>query len=70
VLRAEEKDEGYSISTCKACHGYLKEVDRRLRWNAGSALVEDWGSPHLDLFAHRAGYWRAIPTLIQLKESV
>ncbi|MBI2218514.1 MAG: formate dehydrogenase accessory protein FdhE [Candidatus Rokubacteria bacterium] len=68
VLRAEEQEEGYSISTCKACNGYVKEVDRRLRWNAGSALVEDWGSPHLDLIAHRAGYWRAIPTLIQLEE--
>lgn len=69
VLRAEEKEEGYSMSACKACNGYVKEVDRRLRWNAGSALVEDWGSPHLDLIAHRAGYWRAIPTLIQLEAS-
>lgn len=69
VLRAEEKEEGYSISICKVCQGYMKEVDRRLRWNAGSALVEDWGSPHLDLIAHRAGYWRALPTLIQLEGS-
>jgi len=68
-LDAEEKEEGYWISVCKACNGYVKEVDRRTRWNAGSALVEDWGSPHLDLIAHRAGYWRAIPTLIELKES-
>lgn len=68
-LDAEEKEEGYWISVCKACNGYLKEMDRRVRWNAGSALVEDWGSPHLDLIAARAGYWRAIPTLIQLRES-
>lgn len=68
-LLAEDKEEGYVIAACKACNGYLKELDRRVRWNAGSALVEDWGSPHLDLVAHREGYWRALPTLIQLEGS-
>ena len=65
-LLAEDADEGYAIGACRACRGYVKELDRRLRWNAGSALVEDWGSPHLDLIAHRQDYWRPIPTLIQL----
>lgn len=65
-LLAEDKDEGFAISACRACHGYVKELDRRVRWNAGSALVEDWGSPHLDLIAYRQDYWRPIPTLIQL----
>ncbi|HET9195938.1 MAG TPA: formate dehydrogenase accessory protein FdhE [Vicinamibacterales bacterium] len=65
-LIAEGADEGYAITACGACRGYLKEIDRRARWNAGSAIVEDWGSPHLDLIAHRQGYWRPIPTLIQL----
>lgn len=46
--------------------GYLKELDRRVRWNAGSALIEDWSSPHLDLTAHRTGYWRPIPTLVEV----
>ena len=45
---------------------YLKELDRRVRWNGGPPAVEDWGSPHLDLVATRAGYWRPVPTLIQL----
>lgn len=66
-FQAEEREEGYLIGGCRKCHGYLKELDRRVRWNAGSALVEDWGSPHLDLIAHRAGYWRAVPTLIELE---
>jgi formate dehydrogenase maturation protein FdhE len=65
-LLAEGTDEGYIIGACRACRGYVKELDRRARWNAGSALVEDWGSPHLDLIAHRQEYWRPIPTLIQL----
>ena len=64
---AEDKEEGYAIFACQGCHGYLKELDRRVRWNAGSALVEDWGSPHLDLIARQAGYWRAAPTLLQLE---
>ena len=64
-LLAEDAEEGYAIFACKPCQGYLKELDRRLRWNVASALVEDWGSPHLDLIAQRAGYWRAVPTLIQ-----
>jgi FdhE protein len=68
-LQGEEREEGYLISACEACHGYLKELDRRVRWNAGSALVEDWGSPHLDLVARRKGYWRGIPTLVQLQPS-
>jgi FdhE protein len=66
-LQAEDKDEGYVIAACASCHGYLKELDRRLRFNAGSALVEDWGSPHLDLVAQRKAYWRAVPTLVQLR---
>ena len=64
---AEDKEEGYAISACQGCHGYLKELDRRIRWNAGSPLLEDWGSPHLDIIARQAGYWRAAPTLLQLE---
>lgn len=67
-LIAEGADEGYAISACRACRGYVKEVDRRARWTAGSAIVEDWSSPHLDLIAHRQHYWRPIPTLIQLTD--
>ncbi len=68
-FQGEDKEEGYLISACRACQVYLKELDRRVRWNAGSALVEDWGSPHLDVFAHRSGYWRAVPTLIELEQA-
>ena len=68
-LIAEGADEGYAISACRACRGYIKEIDRRARWNAGSPIVEDWGTPHLDLIAHRQQYWRPIPTLIQLTDS-
>jgi formate dehydrogenase formation protein len=57
-------EEGYAVTACKSCGGYLKELDRRTRWNAASALVEDWGSPHLDLVARRAGYWRPVPVLL------
>lgn len=67
-FQVEGNEEGYAMAACQACRGYVKELDRRVRWNAGSALVEDWGSPHLDLIAYRAGYWRAIPTLIQLEK--
>ena len=67
-FQGEDKEEGYLISACRACQVYLKELDRRVRWNAGSALVEDWGSPHLDVFAHRSGYRREVPTLIELEQ--
>ncbi|HKW95812.1 MAG TPA: formate dehydrogenase accessory protein FdhE [Methylomirabilota bacterium] len=65
-LVAEELEEGYFIEACRACRGYLKGVDRRQRWNAGSPLVEDWGSPHLDVYAAREGYWRSTPSLAHL----
>lgn len=57
-------DQGYFLMTCRACRAYLKELDRRVRWNGGPPLVEDWGSPHLDLVAVRAGYWRPLVPLI------
>lgn len=57
-------EEGYAITACGSCKGYLKELDRRVRWNAGGPLVEDWGSPHLDLVARRSGFWRPIPVLV------
>jgi hypothetical protein len=60
------QEEGYAVTACKSCAGYLKELDRRARWNAGSALVEDWGSPHLDLVARREGYWRPVPVLMSV----
>jgi hypothetical protein len=65
-LVAEGSEEGYFIEACRACRGYLKGVDRRQRWNAGSPLVEDWGSPHLDLYASSEGYWRPTPCLAHL----
>jgi len=68
-LDPDGRDEGYFISACTRCRAYVKELDRRVRWNAGSALVEDWGSPHLDLVAERQGYWRPLPTLLQLARS-
>jgi hypothetical protein len=67
-LVAEGSEEGYFIEACRACRGYLKGVDRRQRWNAASPLVEDWGSPHLDLYAYREGYWRPTPCLAHLLE--
>ena len=60
------REEGYAVAGCTRCRGYLKELDRRVRWNGAGPLVEDWGSPHLDLIAAREGYWRAIPSLVQL----
>lgn len=65
-LAAEGTEEGYLIEACDLCQGYLKGVDRRVRWNVASPLVEDWGTPHLDLIAQRRGYWRASPSLVQL----
>ncbi len=65
-LVAEDAEEGYAIAACRSCRGYVKELDRRVRWNVGSGLVEDWGTPHLDLIAHRQEFWRPIPTVIQL----
>jgi FdhE protein len=65
-LSAENGEAGYVISACRQCHGYLKELDRRERWNGGPAIVEDWGSPHLDLIARRQGFWRGIPALVPL----
>lgn len=66
LVTEDLREEGYAITACGSCKGYLKEVDRRVRWNAGGALVEDWGSPHLDLAARRAGFWRPIPVLLSL----
>ena len=57
-------EEGYAVTACGSCKGYLKELDRRARWNAGSPVVEDWGSPHLDLVARRSGFWRPTPVLV------
>jgi hypothetical protein len=65
-LAAEGAEEGYVIEACDLCKGYLKGVDRRLRWDLAAPILEDWGSPHLDLIAQRKGYWRATPSLIQL----
>jgi FdhE protein len=59
-------EEGYLVSACRECRAYLKEVDRRVRWNAGPPLIEDWGTPQYDLVAHRQGYWRPIPSIVQL----
>ena len=65
-LKAEGADEGYVISGCRRCRGYLKELDRRERWNGGPPLLEDWATPHLDVVARREGYHKAVPALLDL----
>jgi FdhE protein len=65
-LKAEGADEGYVVSGCRRCQGYLKELDRRERWNGGPALLEDWSTPHLDVVARRQGYRKPIPSLLDL----
>jgi len=59
-------EEGYAIAACQACRAYVKELDRRTRWNGGPPLVEDWGSPHFDVAARRQDYWRGVPVPVQL----
>jgi FdhE protein len=63
-----EREEGYAIAACQACRAYVKELDRRTRWNGGPPLVEDWGSPHFDLVARHQEYWRAVPVPVQLAQ--
>ncbi|OGL16656.1 MAG: hypothetical protein A3F92_02465 [Candidatus Rokubacteria bacterium RIFCSPLOWO2_12_FULL_71_22] len=65
-LEPEARDQGHLVIGCGGCGLYLKELDRRVRWNGQSALVEDWGSPHFDLVARRAGYRRPFPPLTEL----
>jgi hypothetical protein len=65
-LQAEGPDAGYVVSGCRACRGYLKELDRRERWNGGPPILEDWASPHLDLIVRREGYRKAVPSLLDL----
>ena len=65
-LEPEGGEAAYFITACVRCGGYVKEIDRRLRWNARNPVVEDWGSPHLDLVARRAGHWRPVPTLVDV----
>ena len=62
----EAREEGYAIAACRECRGYIKELDRRTRWNGGPPLVEDWGSPHFDLIARRQEYWRPEASLVLL----
>ena len=63
-----EEEEGYLVEACDVCRGYIKGLDRRLRWNVVSSLLEDWGSPHLDLIALAKGYWRGSPSLVLLAQ--
>ena len=65
-LQAEGEDAGYVVSGCRACGAYLKELDRRERWNGGPPLLEDWASPHLDLVARREGLRKPLPALLDL----
>jgi FdhE protein len=65
-LQAEGEDAGYVISGCRACRAYLKELDRRERWNGGPPLLEDWASPHLDVVARREGLVKPVPALLDL----
>jgi FdhE protein len=65
-LQAEGSDAGYVIVGCRACRAYLKELDRRERWNGGPPLLEDWGSPHLDVIARREGFVKPVPALLDL----
>src|SRR2546430_813578 len=64
-LQAEGEDAGYVISGCRACRGYLKELDRRERWNGGPPLLGDWASPPPDVLARRGGLRKPPPALLR-----
>ncbi len=66
LMPEEAREEGYVISACRECRAYTKELDRRVRWNGGPPLVEDWGSPHFDLIARRQQYWRPDASIVLL----
>jgi hypothetical protein len=66
LTAGDAREEGYAVSACRECRAYVKEIDRRARWNGGPALVEDWGSPHFDLIARDHGYWRPDPPPVLL----
>lgn len=65
-LQAEGDDAGYVITGCRACRAYLKELDRRERWNGGPPTLEDWASPHLDVVARQEGLVKPVPALLDL----
>jgi len=65
-LELGEREAGYFVAGCRACSAYIKELDRRMRWNGGPALIEDWGSPHFDVAAQRERFWRPGGSLVQL----
>jgi hypothetical protein len=65
-LQAEGADAGYVVSGCRSCHAYLKELDRRERWNGGPPTLEDWATPHLDVVARREGLRKPFPALLDL----
>jgi hypothetical protein len=65
-LEPEGTDAAYFILGCTRCRGYVKEIDRRQRGDAKSPVIEDWGSPHVDLLARREGYRRPVPTLLEV----
>src|SRR5207253_1423889 len=68
-VQAAGEDAGYVVSGCRACGAYLKELDRRERWNGGPPLLEDWASPHLDLVARREGLRKPLPALLDLAQT-
>lgn len=62
----DPREEGYVIAACRECRAYVKELDRRTRWNGGPPILEDWGSPHFDLIAQRERYWRPDASVVLL----
>jgi FdhE protein len=65
-LKAEGADEGYVISACRRCRGYVKELDRRERWNGGPPVLEDWSTPHLDVVARQEDFRKPVSALLDL----
>ena len=66
ALTDETLEAGDIVEACRSCRSYLKGVDRRRRFTAGSPLVEDWSTPDLDVRAMSRGYRRPTPSLAHL----
>jgi hypothetical protein len=66
ALTDETLEDGDIVEACRSCRSYLKGVDRRRRYTAGSPLVEDWSTPDLDVRAMSRGYRRPTPSLAHL----
>ena len=66
-FNTEADGKGYRVDVCEECKKYIKTIGAA--GDGAIPLVEDMATLHLDIIAHKEGYTRGVPGILEMEKT-